>query len=144
MIRSLVVSLALAAVMAAPVSAQEEPDLDGLLDTLATLWARGDAARLAEFSADSGLELEVHGETLGVLAGRRVTAALRRVFANQETVSVVASMTSRVTGAEDRAFGELRWELRPDGTTLPEHNTVFVGLVREHDGWKVSQIRILK
>lgn len=137
------VSLAVMALVigAAPVAAQDP--LGDALDTVAGLWARGDAGSLAALVATDGLELELRGKPLGSISGRRVASALRRVFEDYETVSVVAAMTSRVSGTEDRAFGELVWQVRSLGGTVPERTTVFLGLVREPQGWRVSQIRIL-
>jgi hypothetical protein len=139
--RALALALLLAVFGAAPVAAQE--DLGGLRDTLATLWARGDAAALAGLSAEPGIDLELGGPPLGHLGGRRAAAALRHLFTLQETVSVRPGATERVPGAENRAFGELSWEIRVTGAPLTERSTVFVALVREPVGWRVSQIRIL-
>ncbi len=139
---SLFAALLLAAPLAAPASAQQELPL--VLDSLATLWARGDATRLAEYGAGRGIELEVHGENLGRVSGRKAAVALRHMFANQETIRVRASMSSRVTGADQTAFAELTWEARPRGSTIPATNTVFLGLVREYRGWQVSQIRVMR
>lgn len=140
MIRALLVTLLVAAVSVTPASAQE--DLASVFDTLAAFWARGDATALAGFSASRGIELDVHGESLGRVSGRKAAAAFRHIFATQETIAVRASMTSRVEGTDRTAYGELTWELRPRGSMVPAHNTVFFGLVREGTSWKISQIRI--
>lgn len=125
-------------------AAQQPDDLTGLLDTLAVLWTRGDAAALAAHGAEHGLDLEIHGETIGPLEGRRAAAALRQLFGGQETVSVETGSAARIVGAEDRAFGEFIWVVRMPGAMLTEDNKIFVALVREDDGWRVSQIRILR
>jgi hypothetical protein len=139
-IRALLVALLVAAVSATPASAQDE--LASMFDTLAAFWARGDATALAGFAASRGIELELHGESLGRISGRKAAAAFRHLFATQETIAVRASMTSRVHGADRTAFGELTWELRPRGSMVPASNTVFFGLVREGTSWKISQIRV--
>lgn len=125
------------------VAAQQGDDLSKVLDSLTTLWARNDASRLVKLGADPGLELEVRGTPMGPLTGRRAAAALRHMFQAQETVSVRAGDASRVRGTTDRAFLELTWEVRHRGGERTEWSTVFLGLVREADGWRVSQIRIL-
>lgn len=127
---------------AAPLPAQQ--DLSTALDSLAALWARGDAGSLALFGAGRGIDLEVHGESLGRVSGRKAAAALRQVFASHETVSVRPNMSSRVTGAENTAFAELTWDVRPRGSMVPARSTVFLGLVRENRGWQVSQIRVMR
>lgn len=137
---ALVFGLSLAA---APAAAQQPDDLVRLKDTLTILWQRGDAARLVKLSAGSGVDLEVRGNAMGALTGRRAAAALRHLFAAQETVSVETGVPSRVAGADNRAFLELTWEVRPSGGPMSERSTVFIGFVREGSQWKVSQIRVL-
>lgn len=138
--RLALVALGLAA-LAAPVSGQDA-GVDRMLDSLAALWARADAAAIARYGAGGGVEMEVQGAALGPLEGRKMAAELRRMFENRETVRVVPGMMARVAGTDDRAFGELNWETRPAGATVPERSTVFVALVRERSGWRISQIRI--
>lgn len=133
-----------ALLLAAPLPAQNRPPLGDVLDSLAGLWARGDAAGIAGLSSASGVDFEVAGETVGTLSGRKLSGALRRVFEDRVTVAVVSRMTSPVQGVEDRAFGELGWELRRGGATVPEESTVFLALIHEPVGWRVTQIRILE
>jgi hypothetical protein len=140
--RGLLVAALALALAVAPVTAQQTDDLAGLLDSLATLWERNDASRLVGLGADVGLELDVHGTPMGPLAGRRAAAALRHLFQAQETVAVRPNSASRVAGTDDRAFIEMTWEVRQAGG-MTERSTVFMGLVREARGWRVSQIRIL-
>lgn len=128
---------------AAPAAAQQPDDLVRLKDTLTILWERGDAARLVKLSAGSGVDLEVRGNAMGSLTGRRAAAALRHLFAAQQTVSVESGTPSRVAGADNRAFLELTWEVRPTGGPVSERSTVFIGFIREGAQWKVSQIRVL-
>lgn len=137
-------SLVAVGLLAGPVSAQEVDDLAGLMDSLAVLWSRGDAAGLAAHMAEDGLDLEIHGETVGPLEGRRAAAALRQLLGGQETVSVEPGSASRVVGAEDRAFGELTWVVRMPGAAMTEDNKIFVALVREERQWRLTQIRILR
>jgi hypothetical protein len=134
--------LAAAPSLGTGLAAQE--DLSSVLATLAALWERGDAAALAAFGAGGGIELELHGEPLGRVSGRKGAAALRHLFANRETVSVHATRTSRVTGTDNAAFGELTWVVRPRGSALPTRTTVFLGLVREGRSWRISQVRVLR
>ena len=141
--RALLLLLAALPLAVAPAAAQEGDDLPRLLDTLATFWARNDASGLVAIGAGPGLELEIHGTPMGPLAGRRAAAALRHLFQAQETVGVETADASRVAGTDDRAFMELTWKVRPEGATMTEESTVFLGLVRETAGWRISQIRIL-
>ena len=129
---------------AAPAAAQDYSPLDDVLDTLAAMWARGDAGGIVQLTAEGGADVEIAGATMGSLSGRKLSAALRRVFDDRETISVVSKMTSPVRGVEDRAFGELAWTLRIGGATVAEQTTVFLALAHEPVGWRVTQIRILE
>lgn len=131
-----------AASLPGPLTAQG--DLSGVLSTLGTHWARGDASAIAALAARGGIELEVHGTALGRVSGRKAAAAFRHMFSDQETVSVQASLTSLVTATDHTAFGEFIWEVRPRGSNVPARNTVFLGLVREGMSWRISQIRVLR
>lgn len=128
----------------APAPAISQQPLGDFLETVAELWAEGDARAIGAFSARSGTDLEIAGVSMGSLQGRKFSGALRRVFEDHVTVSVVANMTRAVHGVEDRAFGELIWEVRPAGATMSDSATVFLALVREPRGWRLTQIRILE
>lgn len=141
---ALLVAAATLALATGPASAQEADELDGLMNRLATLWTRGDAIGVAGYGATPGLDLEIHGEMLGSLEGRRAEAALRQLFSNHETVRVHPGRSTRLVGAEDRAFGELIWTVRVPGAAVTERSTIFVGFVHEPRGWRISQIRILR
>lgn len=146
--RITVLILALAAVfgsapLAGPASAQQTDNLDRLLNEFTALWYVGDAGGLVELGARRGVEIELQGQSLGALNGRRAAAALRHLFSAQETVDVRPGTASRVAGADNRAFVEMIWVVRPAGAHLSENTLVFIGFVREGDRWKVSQIRIL-
>ncbi len=145
MIRRLLPLVLGLSMMAAPAAAQRaEDDLGAVVVALVDRWASGDAGGVANLGAGSGLELEVHGQAVGQLTGRRAVAALRHLFGAQETVTVSGGQPSRVAGADNRAFVELTWIVRPGGAQMVERATVFIGFVREGPTWKVSQIRILR
>lgn len=129
--------------LAAPASAQQPDDLTRVLDTLLAHWQAGNAGGVVELGAGRGVELEVQGQTVGQISGRRAVAAFRHIFSAQKTVDVRSDTPSRVAGTTNLAFVELTWVIRPDGAPVSEHATVFIGFVREGPNWKVSQIRIL-
>ena len=89
---ALVVAVGLS-LLAAPASAQQTDGLAGLLDTLAVLWSRGDAAALVAHGAEAGLDLEIHGESIGTLHGRRAGHA---AFADQGKSSAILEMAHKI------------------------------------------------
>jgi ketosteroid isomerase-like protein len=126
----------------APARAQQPDELSRLLTAVGAAWQRGDAAAIAALGARTGLDLEVHGRPMGSLRGRRAAAALRQLLGAGRTVSVRPGELSLVAGSATQAFAELRWAARhADGVAL-EETTVFLGFVREPQGWRISQIRV--
>jgi hypothetical protein len=122
----------------------EAQELGQVIDRLMIFWTKGDATAISSLVARTGISLDVDGGPIGPLSARQTAAVLRRVFDDRETVALHASLTQIVGGAPARAFGELTWFVRARGTTIPEHATVFVALVLERDGWRVTQIRLLR
>ena len=133
--------LALLVGSAAAVAAQQR-DLEQVVGRLAAYWARGDAAGLATLAARSGLAIDLGGDAMGPLGPRQAAAVLRRVFDDRETVWGQPRSSKLVDDAPPRAFGEFTWTARVRGTTISERMIVFVALVREDAGWRITQIRL--
>ncbi|HEU5207929.1 MAG TPA: hypothetical protein VFU06_00845 [Longimicrobiales bacterium] len=127
--------------LAAPAHAQQ--DLDAAMQRVARMWERGDVRGLTQSASGSGFALEFDSGRTGPVASRQAAAALRRLFEDQQTISVKPGVTRVSGGRPQRAFGELEWITRPRGTTIPERRTVFVALVREDRGWRVTEIRVM-
>jgi len=122
----------------------QESDVQLVLDRLAASWSRGDAAAIAAVSARAGVSLDLDGGAVGPIAQRQAAAMLRRLFDEHATVSLRPGMIQVVGGSPLRAFGEFAWSARAQGTTIPERATIFVALVEEDDGWRITQIRLRK
>lgn len=140
-----VAAAALSLVLGTPLLAHaQEPGLERTIARFAASWTRGDAAGIAEFIASVGVSLDLDGGRAGPLGARQAAAALRRVFEDHETVSVRPGATRIVGGAPQRAYGQLDWLVRARGTTITERRTVFIALVREAPGWRITHIRLLR
>lgn len=140
-LRAVLAAVLTFAAAAVPARAQ---DLDQTLDRVAAAWQRSDAAGVTSLAARAGLSLDLDGTTVGPLGPRQAAAGLRRVFDDRESVSVRTGMTRTVGGDPERAFGELVWDTRARGTTIPEREKVFVALVRENGTWRITEIRLLR
>lgn len=119
-------------------------ELERVLDRLASSWARGDANSLASFGARNGISLDLDGEPIGPLTRRQAAAVLRGLFVGRTTDSLSPGLARVVGGQPLRAFGELSWTVRSQGTTIPERTTVFLALVWEGENWRITQIRLLR
>lgn len=142
--RRVLLGLALLVGAGEPVQAQGAAELERVLERLGTAWARGDADALVAQASAEGMSLELEGGATGPLARRQAAAALRRLFDGGDTEGVRAGMAHVVGGTPARAFGEIAWVFRPDGTSQPERRRVFVALVEEDGAWRVTQIRLLR
>ncbi|HSH44652.1 MAG TPA: hypothetical protein VK966_02285 [Longimicrobiales bacterium] len=134
---------AVSAAAASPTRVAAQEPLGEVLSAIADHWEEGDARAIGSYVSRRGTRLEVGGMATGGLDGRKLVGALRRIFDDRVTVSVVSNMSRAVQGAEDRAFGELVWRVRRQGATVPETSVVFLALVRERAGWRLTQIRVL-
>jgi hypothetical protein len=138
---ALLALVALAAIGAGPAAGQ---DLNQALGRVASAWHRGDAAAITRLAASSGISIDVDGRSVGPLAPRQAAAVLRRVFEDRESVNARGNMTRSVGGSPQRAFGEIAWTTRARGTTIPERATLFVAFVREDEGWRITEIRLIR
>lgn len=142
MIRRTFVLLAVAAIMMLPrpVLAQ---DLEQSVARVAAAWHKGDAAAISALGARAGISIDVDGTAVGPLGPRQASAVLRRVFEDRESAGVRATLIREVGGEPARAFGELVWQARGRGTTIPEESKLFVALVVENGRWLITEIRLL-
>lgn len=122
----------------------QEAELGKVLDRLAAAWARADAGSLAALGARKGISIDVDGKPIGPLTHRQAAAVLRNVFVGRSTDTLSKGLARIVGGQPPRAFGELSWTVRAQGTTIPERTTVFLALVWEGNAWRITQIRLLR
>ena len=139
--RALLFAAALTAAALSPAAAQ---DLGPVLQRVASSWHKADARAVAALGSEAGISLDVDGSTVGPLGTRQAAAVLRRVFDDRESVSAAPRVSRTVGGDPARAFGEITWTTRARGTTIPERATLFVAFVREGDGWRITEIRLMR
>jgi ketosteroid isomerase-like protein len=126
------------------VQATAAQKLEDAIDRFASLWARGDANAIAALAAHDGISLDLNGKPMGPLGARQVSALLRRLFDERETIAVRPMVTQMVGGDSARAFGEISWMMRSRGTTIPEKTSVFVALARVGNRWRITEIRFVQ
>jgi ketosteroid isomerase-like protein len=142
MMRFLLLALVILAGPAAgrPLHAQE---LEQVVQSTAAAWGRGDAAAVVALAARGGIAVDVDGNGGGPVAARQAAAMLRRIFDDRETVELRTGTARVVDGSPARGYGEFVWAARARGTSIPERRTVFIGFVRQDDGWRITQIRMM-
>lgn len=148
--RWLPVALALLLAVLAPrgLAAQQQgsaASLSGFVAAVARLWAEGDADALVELAPDDArILLDLAGEGPGEVQPRNAAAALRRLFADRETVTVRPSAATVSGGTPLRGFGELAWIARPRGVSEALSSVVYVGAVWEDGAWRIRELRVMR
>ena len=139
--------VALLAALAAPppAAAQEPAPLAEFVAAVARLWAAGDADGLVGLAPSGGrILLDLGGDAPGEVQPRNAGAALRRLFAERETVSVRPARATVSGGSPLRGFGELSWTSRSRGVREAHSATVYVGTVHEDGAWRIRELRVLR
>lgn len=119
--------------------------LSAFVASVARLWAAGQADALVELApADGRILLDLAGEGPGEVQPRNAAAALRRLFADRETVTVRPTAATVSGGTPLRGFGELTWVARPRGVSETLSSVVYVGGVWEDGAWRIRELRVLR
>jgi hypothetical protein len=124
------------------VTEAQEPELDRVLQLFTTYWGQGEAHRVLSLVAQAGVSIEIDGGSFGPLGSRQAAAVLRRVLDDRETITLRRGMVRMTGRSPPRAFGEITWQSRARGTTIPESVTIFVAFTREDAGWRITEIRL--
>jgi hypothetical protein len=135
--------LALGLLLLPGAAAAQEAQLSRVLDRIAGHWAQGEAAQIAALISRSGVSLDIDNGATGPVSARQAAAVLRQVLSGREAGTLRVRSARVVGGNPPRAFGELAWQFRARGTTIPEHTTVFIALAWEQESWRITQIRFL-
>ena len=142
----ILLALLLSALAPRGVAAQQDASpLASFVASVSRLWAAGDADEIVALAPDDGrILLDLAGDGPGEVQPRNAAAALRRLFAERENVSVRASRVTISGGTPLRGFGELTWIARPRSGTETLTSVVYVGAVWEDEGWRIRELRVLR
>ncbi len=134
--RACALSVVLLLVAAAGARAQDL-EFERVLDSARDSWGRGDADAIAALAVRGDLFINVGRRSFGPLGARHAAALLRDLFESLGTAALRPKSMQFVGGAQPRGYGEFVW--LTDGT---QQATVFLGLIREDGGWRLTEIRI--
>lgn len=124
-------------------AAPSQDALEAAARTVARLWERGDAAGLGALLRPTGVALDLGERSHASLEARQVVASLRDLLGRHASRSVRLDRFSPVDGTPPRAYVEMAWDAVPEGTAEVMRYTVFVGLERVENAWRITEIRIL-
>jgi hypothetical protein len=142
---SVLLLLALSLSLPAAGAAQGVPvPLDQFIREVAYLWGGGEARALAELIPEDAQVMLDTGSGMEVVQARHAAAALRALFSEQRSVSVRPARITISAAQPPRGFGELTWSFRSRGASAPQTSSVFVGAVWRDDGWKITELRLMR
>ena len=110
----------------------------------ASAW-QGERPRAIEgLLAPDGARLNLESDGYGGVAPRRILAALESYWEDWASSSVEVARVSQMDEEPNRAYGELVWQGSSEVTGESFEATIFLGLVRTDDGWRVDELRTMR
>jgi hypothetical protein len=110
----------------------------------ARAFAAGSAESLGDLMSPDGIRLQIEGPGGGGLAPRQAVASLLELVRRYEGGSAVVSRAEPLDGSADRGFAEVLWSARAAGTSDLLGLTLFLGLARQGNEWRIDEVRLLR
>jgi hypothetical protein len=118
-------------------------ELEQVAVRFAAGWGRGSADAVAGLLSAGGIRLRLEGVERSALPARQASAVIRDFLKGYDAGEARVVRAAPVAGNPGRGFAEIRWQTRVAGTSHPVAHVVFLGLVREGNGWRVDELRLL-
>lgn len=128
---------------AGPAMAQSPAPLEQFVRRVAYLWEAKDVDNLVDLVSDREPVLLDRGGGVERVNGRHAAAALRALFSDLESISVVPSRAAVSGGQPARGFGELTWVYRTRSAPGERTTSVYVGAVWDGGSWRIRELRLL-
>ena len=144
-LRGTLLGLFLCLVAAGPLAGQRTPaPLESFIKEVAYLWSGSDARGLAELMPEEARVLLDTGNGMEPVEARHAAAALRALFSQRQGLSVRPARITVSGTRPPRGFGLLTWSFRSRGTPGAETGEVYVGAVWSDEGWRISELRLMR
>ena len=117
--------------------------LETFVQQVTQLWSQGTVGGLMELVPVDGRVVLDTGSGTEMVNGRHAAAALRALFSGRESVSARPIRITLAGGTPARGFGEVAWSFRTRGAPGPQTRSVYIGALREGDGWRLNELRVL-
>ena len=118
--------------------------LDGFIKEVAYLRGGSDARGLATLMPEEARMLLDTGQGMETVEGRHAAAALRALFSDRQSISVRPVRITIAGARPARGFGVLAWAFRGRGAPAPQTSSVYVGAVWTDEGWRISELRLMR
>jgi hypothetical protein len=124
--------------------AQDAPaPLEPFVEQVARLWLSAEVGALVELlPADNRLLLDT-GSGIEPANSRHAAAALRALFAERETIAARPARVTVASAQPPRGFFELAWTFRARGAPGEQSRSVYVAVLWEERGWRISELRLM-
>ncbi len=118
-------------------------ELEAASLAFASAFAERSRDGLAEWMGSGGIRLHLEGTSHAGLSARQAVASLREFLRGYDHRNTVVTRAAPVEDSPDRGFAELRWSARVSGTSQEIERTLFLGLYRDTERWRVDEVRLL-
>lgn len=135
--------LALALLLPALPGTASAQDLNQVVARFIQAWSSEDTGALQAILAAS-VHLEVEGQDYLGVPPRQAAASVDRLFRRFDAEAPSVSRQGDLGEADGRGFAELSWSPTPAGSTEPANHLIFLGLRRSPEGWRITELRILR
>ena len=137
------VALILAVLLPALPRGAEAQDVDQVVARFVQAWGARDTGALQSLLASS-VHLEVEGQDYLGVPPRQAAASVDRLLRRFDPRRPSVMRHGDLGEADGRGFAELSWSPTAAGTSQPADFVIFLGLRRSEDGWRITELRILR
>jgi hypothetical protein len=119
------------------------PPLDSFVERIARLWAEADVGSLVDLVSENQPLLLDAGTGTQSANDRHAAAALRALFAENETIEVRTVRVTMASTSPLRGFGEIAWTFRARGAPGDQSRSVYVAALQEDGTWRITELRLM-
>lgn len=124
--------------------AEEQEEVDVLAGRLARAWEQADVEALTRWMADDGLSLDLGEQAHPALGLRQARTALAEFLESGGPGTVRTVRAEVLGGGRPKALVELAWSPAPGNVPSRAGYSVFIGLERRAEGWRATEIRVIR
>lgn len=118
-------------------------DVDQVVARFVQAWGARDTGALQSILASS-VHLEVEGQDYLGVPPRQAAASVDRLLRRFDPRPPSVARRGDLGEADGRGFAELSWSPMAAGSREPASYLIFLGLRRSPDGWRITELRILR
>lgn len=94
--------------------------------------------------AEDGIRLHLDTTGRAGLSSRQAVASIREFLRGYDPGEAVVTSAATIEGSPNRGFAEVVWAARVARTSHEVRRTLFIGLHRDGEVWRVDEVRFLR